>query len=407
MGGWHRDDPQGQVRIEVVLVADEAASPPVVYQVPLTHHYRALPDAEHAFVARVEDAPDGRGWVYDGPHDPAYVRDLLEQVLTRETDGPVPALLHASVLRGEQSDTSVICELEDADPVIVKVFRIMAPGPNPEVELPAGLYALGSRDVPVPRGSARAVWDGTTVPGYTASAQTFVPGVEDAWRVALRASTDGIGFTGPARELGQVTARIDHDLARAFPTRAATPDDLDRLCRSVRERFHAAVEVVPGLSADGPDVERLLAGLDEHDWPVLQRVHGDFHLGQVLHVGEHGWLALDFEGEPLRPLDERCSLTSRCVTWPACCARSTTLPARSRQPAQGSRAVTGLPPAAKHSCRATVQTWWGRRQPNGCSGSSSSTRPCTRSATRLATAQAGSVSLSMPSTAFSTLRGAR
>ncbi|MGB8384079.1 MAG: alpha-amylase family glycosyl hydrolase, partial [Dermatophilaceae bacterium] len=305
VGGWHRDDPQGQARIEVVLVADEAASPPVVYQVPLTYHERALPNAEHAFVARVEDAPDGRGWVYDGPHDPAYVRDLLEQVLTRETDGPVPALLHASVLRGEQSNTSVICELGGADPVIVKVFRIMAPGPNPEVELPAGLYALGSRDVPVPRGSAQAVWDGTTVPGYTAAAQTFVPGVEDAWRVALRASTDGISFTAPARELGQVTARIHHDLARAFPTRAATPDDLDRLCRSVRERFHAAVEVVPGLSADRPDVERLLAGLDEHDWPVLQRVHGDFHLGQVLHVGEHGWLALDFEGEPLRPLDER------------------------------------------------------------------------------------------------------
>ena len=67
------------------------------------------------------------------------------------------------------------------------------------------------------------------------------------------------------------------------------------------------------------------------DAPDLQQVHGDYHLGQVLHSATRGWVLLDFEGEPLRPAGRTDPApTWRCATWPACCAPSTTRRGTSR-----------------------------------------------------------------------------
>jgi 1,4-alpha-glucan branching enzyme len=54
-----------------------------------------------------------------------------------------------------------------------------------------------------------------------------------------------------------------------------------------------------------PRIDALYAEAAEAPWPSLQRIHGDYHLGQVLHSAERGWILLDFEGEPMRPLAER------------------------------------------------------------------------------------------------------
>ena len=73
----------------------------------------------------------------------------------------------------------------------------------------------------------------------------------------------------------------------------------------MRSRFRAALAEVPALAEHTHTIEATLAAAAKADWPAFQRVHGDYHLGQVLEVPERGWVLLDFEGEPLRPLAER------------------------------------------------------------------------------------------------------
>ena len=73
----------------------------------------------------------------------------------------------------------------------------------------------------------------------------------------------------------------------------------------MRGRFEAAVEAVPALEDVRGPIESVLRAAARGQWPPLQRIHGDYHLGQVLDVPGRGWVLLDFEGEPLRPLAER------------------------------------------------------------------------------------------------------
>ena len=111
------------------------------------------------------------------------------------------------------------------------------------------------------------------------------------------------------------TAHIHADLARSLGTEAASEQARHTLVDSMRQRYAAARALVPELAAREAEVVAVLESVLGVDWPLLQRVHGDYHLGQVLDVPERGWVALDFEGEPLRPLSERVrpDLTARDV----------------------------------------------------------------------------------------------
>src|SRR5699024_3606568 len=64
-------------------------------------------------------------------------------------------------------------------------------------------------------------------------------------------------------------------------------------------------DVAPQLAPHRDEVDAVIAAASEVAWPPLQRIHGDFHLGQALDVPGRGWVMVDFEGEPLRPLGER------------------------------------------------------------------------------------------------------
>ncbi|NUR81265.1 MAG: aminoglycoside phosphotransferase [Dermatophilaceae bacterium] len=343
VGGFRFEDPAGEVGCETLLLADEAVTPAVVYQVPLTYRGAPLEGAEHALLGTMEHSVLGTRWVYDAPHDPVYVSQLMTTILgsgvsddaqasvgsnarangssTGQADGSVSS---SSVLSGEQSNTSIICRMSApgggaAEPLIVKVFRTVQDGDNPDVVVQSALTREGSDRVPMAVGHLEGEWDspvdGATQHGHLAFAQEFIPGVEDAWRVALVAAASGADFTARARDLGIVTAQIHAALAHALGTSEVTPESRDALVTSMRQRYAAAAALVPELASHSAAVDRIAQSVRDVHWPPLQRIHGDYHLGQVLDVPERGWVALDFEGEPLRPLAERTQpdLTARDV----------------------------------------------------------------------------------------------
>jgi predicted trehalose synthase len=336
VGGTRIQDQASAVGIEVHVVRAETgpaggstaggAASRAVYQVPLTYRATPEPELEPALIGVFEHPDLGDRWVYDGPHDPAFVAALLTLLdggRAAAADGmpggaagvmqriaPPPAG-PAEVLRGEQSNTSIIVDRKGPDPLIVKLFRVLQAGPNPDVVVQSRLAAAGCLRVPQPVGRVEGSWADPSAPdgvaaGHLAYACEFVADGEDAWRVACRAVESGESFAAPAGELGRATAEVHTLLARAMPTRPADGDVLDRLADGLIGRVEWAVGLVPALEPFAAaararmDAVRGLTGL-----PPLQQVHGDYHLGQVLHSPSRGWVVLDFEGEPLRPMADR------------------------------------------------------------------------------------------------------
>jgi maltokinase len=332
---WRLDDPEGAVGVETLLLLDEGASEPVLYQVPLTYRGAPLDSLQHALVGTTEHSVLGRRWVYDGAHDPVYAAQLLELVLEAATpqsgstsDTVEPrvvgrrhpswnartVLRGAKVLSGEQSNTSIVYDCVDEagnpNPLICKVFRTLQDGENPDVTVQGALSEAGSRRVPTMVGTVSASWpapregDPPHV-GHLAFAQEFFPGTEDAWRVALRAVGAGEDFTASAAALGAATAEVHDRLATVLPTQEVSADAVAEVVAGMRSRYVAAASEVPALAAHEQRIAAVFDRALASPWPALQRVHGDYHLGQVLDVPDRGWVLLDFEGEPLRPLAER------------------------------------------------------------------------------------------------------
>ncbi|WP_336923070.1 maltokinase N-terminal cap-like domain-containing protein [Aquipuribacter sp. SD81] len=294
--------------VEVLVVGLDSGDRVDVVQVPLVRREAPRDGAEHALVGELTDG-DGPRWVYDGPHDPAFVSALLGSLDT-PPGGPGVAPGPTSVLSGEQSNTSIIVRAEAGPPAIVKVFRTLHPGANPDVEVLDGLTRVGCEAVPALLGWSSGSWSlpsGDRAEGHLAVAVEFLAGSEDAWRVALAALRDGQPFDEQARGLGAAVAHVHLDLARAFGTEPVDTAARARSVETLRGRVRWAADAVEELAPLRERLDAHAASLDTAlaDLPDLQRVHGDLHLGQVLHSPARGWALLDFEGEPLRPLAER------------------------------------------------------------------------------------------------------
>lgn len=285
--------------VSVLLIADDATDRPVVYQVPVVVRRDPSPALRAAVIGTTSDGMT----LLDGPHDPAFTRALMRQI--------APGVeATAEVLRGEQSNTSIIFRPTEGRPVICKVFRQVEEGTNPDIELQTVLTDAGSSHVPAVIGAVTGSWTDPLVCAHIASgslafAQEFFPSVSDAWRVALGAAADDADFTAAAADLGRTTADIHRDLARLLPTRPATGAARETVAAAWRRRLDIALVEVPALRPHEAAIRARYADAMGVGWPDLQRIHGDYHLGQVLQVPGRGWVLLDFEGEPMRPIGER------------------------------------------------------------------------------------------------------
>ena len=218
----------------------------------------------------------------------------------------------------EQSNTSVVL----GDRLILKVYRLIEPGINPDLEVSAFLTEAGFRDTPAVAGGLEYHPDAGS-PSAAAMLQSFVPSAGDAWEAMLEAlARDPAGATSMAATIGELTARMHAALASrpadpAFPTRVATVDDTARWRASAEAQLAQAIASVSGEDHDrlvelAPRVRARLAdafGLATGD-EIVTRVHGDYHLGQLLARTDGGFSIIDFEGEPARPLAERRGPTS-------------------------------------------------------------------------------------------------
>jgi maltokinase len=265
--------------------------------------------------------------VYDGLHDTALTRTLLDAIVDDRSVGmlrfcrmpgaDIQAGLDSLVLTGEQSNTSLVF----GESAIFKVFRRVTSGPNPDLEVASALARLGSSHIAEPFGWVETRIDGATT--VLAILSRYLRAASDGWSLAAtsvrdlyateegtRAAEAGGDFAGEAERLGAATAQVHRDLADAFGRSELEPEALRELAEQMYRRLDMAVATVPELGRYADKVGNAYSDLAKLIEPVpAQRVHGDYHLGQVIRT-QTGWIVLDFEGEPASPLAQRRARSS-------------------------------------------------------------------------------------------------
>lgn len=280
------------------LLMDDAGAVPTLYNVPLAEV------SDPGDLEVVTTTREGHA-VVDATRHPAFTVGLLSDmgVDTSRVTG-------SRVLTGEQSNTSIVYDVDGAPAIILKLFRTLHHGENPDVTVQRVLSEAGSPYVPRFYGSADAEWpdvgrDSGAARGTLGFAQEFLPGVRDGWAIALDAAREGRDFTDAAHDLGVAVAGVHGALSDALESVEASPDQLAAVGRAWRRRLAIASAEVPAVADRLASIDAVYAAALDRPWPRLQRIHGDLHLGQVLAVPHGGWRIVDFEGEPLRPMAER------------------------------------------------------------------------------------------------------
>ncbi|WP_197383405.1 maltokinase N-terminal cap-like domain-containing protein [Mycolicibacterium mengxianglii] len=250
---------------------------------------------------------DGRTG-YDGLYDPASASYLLSLIdgsarrgdvgFEREPDVTLPVDAAPRVSSAEQSNTSVIFGKQ----AMFKAFRRVSPGINPDIEINRVLGRAGNTNVARLLGAYETVWDGQPCP--LGMLTDFAANSTEGWDMAT-ASSRALYAGDPGADLGPETYRLGEAVASVHQALAAElgSDTAEFPVDTALSRLQSAAAQVPELADYAPAVERRFRELT--GVPMLvQRMHGDLHLGQVLRTPDT-WLLIDFEGEPGAPLEER------------------------------------------------------------------------------------------------------
>ncbi len=331
------------------------------YTLPLAVAYGAA--AEHLRRERPQatlswfDDASGGGLLHDASANPAFWLALLgwwqagresrsrrgRYVPRLDAVARAACVERVRVFSGEQSNSSALFD----DRFYAKLYRRLEEGVNPETELLEHLTRTGFRYAPRLHGTV--AFERADASFALVILQQAVPVEADGWTYALAMTArffdrvaeaavppqagGPLHFTDDvpawleqqapemldlARVLGARTAEMHLALARAdapaLRPEPGTPEDT----RAFLHRVHAEAEETRAMLADHagalpglPDETAWRRGLQRldalaHTDVTAQkiRVHGDYHLGQVVRSGGEFYL-LDFEGEPARSLDER------------------------------------------------------------------------------------------------------
>jgi trehalose synthase-fused probable maltokinase len=292
------------------------------YQVPL-----GLRPAEEGWADRAILETDG--WtVYDALADPAHGRELLHRMRSntevqveqdefafrwaQSAGAGLGGTVDVRPVGVEQSNSSVVFGEE----LILKAFRRVEPGINPELELLRFLSARG-----FPHIAPLAGWyevEGRLIDATLGILQEYLAGARDGWELTLdELAHDPDGLLDRLQALGAVVGEMHTALGSDSSDPAFCPDEpsseaLAILTADVDEQIERVFldlpedsEALAPIAGRGQDVrERLNLLSHVAVGGRVIRTHGDLHLGQTM-LSDRGWVILDFEGEPARPLPER------------------------------------------------------------------------------------------------------
>jgi maltokinase len=270
-------------------------------------------------------AEAGNWTIYDGLTDPLLARELLTRMRDESVARAGGSTLTFKWMQGpdvngadirpmgvEQSNSSMVF----GDQLVLKTFRRLEPGVNPELELLRFLDGHGFEHI-----APLAGWyeyEGRLVESTLGILQQYLKGARDGWSLAVEPDgEDPDRLIEQLDTLGGVTGHMHSVLGSdasdpAFAPEEPTDESLALITATVDEDIERIFKNLPAedpsvaaISDRGQDVRERLGRLSRIGaGGRVIRTHGDYHLGQVM-LAERGWVILDFEGEPARSLPER------------------------------------------------------------------------------------------------------